>query len=117
MKLATIIVLGWVLGFYSGTRTEAAPVKTNGLVEPSQLLRGKVTAVDTQHLTVTVGTNLFQLTPDTRILKDGLAVDFSAVTVGSEVSGFYGAVGDRPRVVTSLRIGTVSFHKRKKTEE
>ena len=50
---------------------------------------GKVTAVDTTAKTVTVGTKTYNLTADTKIMKEGKPATLADITVGEMVGGSY----------------------------
>lgn len=49
---------------------------------------GKVAAVDTTAMTVTIGTRTFNVTSDTKIMKEGKPATLADVTVGENISGF-----------------------------
>jgi hypothetical protein len=51
--------------------------------------RGKVAAVDTNAMTLTVGSRTFQITSDTKISKDGQPATLSDGAVGEPVRGTY----------------------------
>jgi len=50
---------------------------------------GKITAVDTKVMTLTVGNRTFQITSDTKISKDGQPATLSDGVVGEVVRGAY----------------------------
>jgi hypothetical protein len=50
---------------------------------------GKITAVDTTASTVTVGERVFNVTSETKVLKDGKPATLSELTVGEPVRGSY----------------------------
>jgi hypothetical protein len=50
---------------------------------------GKVTAVDTKAMTLTVGSRTFQITSDTKISKDGQPATLSDAVTGEPVRGTY----------------------------
>jgi Domain of unknown function (DUF5666) len=73
---------------------------------------GKVTAVDTTAMTVTVGTKTFDVTSDTKITKDGQPATLTDVTVGEVVAISY-KKGDAGKLnATTIHIGA----KKKKTD-
>jgi len=50
---------------------------------------GKITAVDTKAMTLTIGSRTFQITSDTKISKDGQPATLSDGMVGEPVRGTY----------------------------
>ena len=50
---------------------------------------GKVTAVDTAAMTVTVGTMTINVTSETKITKEGKPATLSDITVGENIGGAY----------------------------
>jgi hypothetical protein len=74
--------------------------------------KGKVAAVDTTATTVTIGTKTYNVTSDTKILKDGKPATLADITVGETISG-YAKKDDAGKLnATSISIGK----KVKKTE-
>jgi hypothetical protein len=62
---------------------------------------GKVTAVDTNAMTLTVGNRTLQITSDTKISKDGKSAKLSDGVVGERVQGAYRkSEGGKPNAVT-----------------
>lgn len=66
---------------------------------------GKLTAVDKQAKTITVGERVFQITSETRISKAGKPAILEDGVVGEEVAGAYrSAAGDKLEA-TTVRFG------------
>lgn len=72
-----------------GANTNAPPKQTMTPKGHAIPFHGKVTAVDTKAMTLTVGNRTFQLTSDTKISKDGQPATLSDVMVGEPVRGTY----------------------------
>lgn len=75
---------------------------------------GKLAAVDTKDMTLKVGKRTFQVTPDTRIFKDGHPAALSDGVVGEPVRGTYKKAEDGKLNVLSLHFGAKIEGKRKK---
>jgi hypothetical protein len=75
---------------------------------------GKVAAVDTAAMTLTIGKRTFKITDDTRILKDGAAAKLSDVAVDQSVSGSYKKSEDGTLTAQSLNLTPSSKKKKKK---
>ena len=86
--------------------TAPAPAHKHGLQ-----LHGKVTAVDTAAMTVTIGSKTYNLTSETKILKEGKPATISDITVGETLRGSYKKVGDK------LNVTTIHIGEKKKTAE
>jgi len=67
--------------------------------------RGKVAAVDTTAMTVTVGTKTFNVTSETKITKDGEPATLSDITVGETIRGSYKKDAEGKLNATVIRIG------------
>lgn len=83
-------------------QTTPAPAKPKkqGLV-----FRGTVSTVDTNAMTLTVGTRTFDITSDTKITKDGQPAILSDIAVGDKVSGAYKKSEDGKLNATTVRDG------------
>jgi hypothetical protein len=90
----------------AGTNAPAKPGKHAGLV-----FRGKVSAIDTKAMTLTVETRTFAVTSDTKITKDGKPATLADGVVGEPVGGAYTKTGDG-----KLNATTIHFGVKKKTE-
>jgi hypothetical protein len=73
---------------------------------------GKVTAVDTTAMTLTVGTNTINITSKTKILKDGKLAALTDIAVGDMVHGAY-KKADGKMDATVIHVGQM---KKKKAE-
>ena len=72
---------------------------------------GKVTAVDTAAMTVTIGSKTYNLTSETKILKEGKPATISDITVGETLRGSYKKVADK------LNVTVIHIGEKKKTTE
>jgi len=95
-KIATLSLIAAAV-IAAPTLLRAADVSTNapGTVTPKPGIhgaipfRGKVTAMDTNAMTLTVGNRTLQITSDTKITKDGQSAKLSDGVVGEQVRGAY----------------------------
>jgi hypothetical protein len=75
-----------------------APAATNQTTQPKPKknppFHGNLKAVDASAKTLTVGTLTLQITPDTKITKDGKPATLSDGVVGEPVSGAYTKTAD-----------------------
>jgi hypothetical protein len=78
------------------TATGATAAKTTAPKRHRQILpfHGKLDAVDTNAMTFTVGKRTFQVTSETKILKDGQPAVLADGVVGERVSGSYRKTAD-----------------------
>jgi len=74
---------------------------------------GKVTAVDTKAMTLTVGKRTFQVTSDTKIFKDGEPATLSEGVVGEPVRGLYKKTEDGKLEALSIHFGAKNSGKPK----
>jgi hypothetical protein len=89
----------------SSDQTPAKPNKHGNLP-----FHGKLSAVDTKAMTLTVGKLTLQVTSDTLITKDGKSATLADGVVGDPVSGAYKKTNDGKLNATSVHFGA------KKTE-
>ena len=75
---------------------------------------GKLGAVDTNAKTLTVGTLTLQVTPDTKITKDGQPATLSDGVVGQPVSGSYKKTADGKLNAVTVHFGAKGEGKPKK---
>jgi len=75
--------------------TPSAPEQTAPAKKHGGPFRGKVAAVDTTAMTLTVGTQTYNVTSDTKITKDGKPATLADLTVGTLVGGSYKKDGDK----------------------
>jgi len=66
---------------------------------------GKITALDKQAKTVTVGKRVFHVTSDTKITKNEKPATLDDAIVGEEVGGSYKQDAEKKMHLVSLRIG------------
>ena len=66
---------------------------------------GNLSAVDTKAMTLTVGMLTLQVTPDTKITKDGKSATLADGVVGEQVSGAYKKTSDGKLNATSIHFG------------
>lgn len=67
--------------------------------------RGKLAAVDKVNKTITVGKRTFQITPDTKVFKDGAPATLEEAVVGQNVSGGFKTAPGGKLNATKLTIG------------
>jgi hypothetical protein len=83
---------------------QAAPAPAK-LKKQGFVFRGTVSAIDTNTMTLTVETRTFDITSDTKIMKDGQPATLGDGVVGEPVSGAYKKGGDGKLNATSVRFG------------
>src|SRR5204862_6509204 len=66
---------------------------------------GKITALDKQTKTVTIGKRVFHVTSETKIMKNEKPATLDDATVGEEVGGAYKQDAEKKMNLVSLRIG------------
>ena len=81
---------------------QTAPAKPQKHNPP---FHGKLSAVDTNAKTLTVGTLTLQVTPDTKITKDGQPATLSDGVVGQRVSGSYKKTDDGKLDAVTVHFG------------
>ena len=67
--------------------------------------RGKIVAVDKKAATLTVGQRTFQVTPQTKVQKDGVTAGLESAAAGDYVTGSYVKAEDGKLVARSLYVG------------
>lgn len=67
--------------------------------------RGKVAAMDTKAMTMTVGKRTFRVTSDTKVLKDGQTATLADGVVGEPVRGAYKKTDDGKLIALSVYFG------------
>ncbi len=68
-------------------QTTNAPVKHKK--HSSLVFNGKVSAVDTNAMTLTIGKRTFDITSETKIIKDGQPATLNDIAVGDSLGGAY----------------------------
>ncbi len=97
----------------SDSTEPAAPGKKHGVLP----FHGKVTAVDTTAMTVTIATQTFNITSDTKIAKAGKPATLSDITVGEAIRGAYKKDDAGKLNATTIHIGEKGEPKKKKKAE
>ena len=92
-----------------GSSTNAPAVPGQTPAQPKKHgnppFHGNLSAVDTKAMTLTVGTLTLQVTPDTKITKDGKSATLADGVVGEQVSGAYKKTDDGKLNATSVHFG------------
>jgi hypothetical protein len=91
---------------------QTAPAKPKKHSNPP--FHGKLSAVDTNAKTLTVGTLTLQVTPDTKITKDGQPAVLADGVVGEQVRGSYKKTDDGKLNAVTVHFGVKSGEKPKK---
>ncbi len=91
---------------------QTAPAKPKKHSNPP--FHGKLSAVDTNAMTLTVGTLTLQVTPDTKITKDGQPAVLADGVVGGQVRGSYKKTDDGKLNAVTVHFGVKSGEKPKK---
>lgn len=79
--------------------------------------KGKVSAVDTAAMTVTLATQTLTITSDTKIMKDGKPATLADITVGEKITGQY-KKGEAGKLdATVIHIGGKAKKKTEATEK
>jgi hypothetical protein len=92
-------------------QTTNAPVKKHKRHD-RLVFNGKLSAIDTNAMTLTVGKRTFEISSETRITKDGQPATLSDGVAGEKVSGAYTQDADGKLTATSIHFG----EKKKKKE-
>ena len=88
----------------SSDQSTNAPVKKARKHDHS-VFTGKLTAVDTNAMTFTVGKRTFEVTSETKIEKDGQSATLSDGTLGEPAGGTYKKTDDGKLAAVSVRFG------------
>jgi hypothetical protein len=105
---AAVLVALPVLSRAEGTNAPAASNQTTPAKpkkHDSLPFHGKLSAVDTNAKTLTVGTLTLQITSDTKITKDGQPATLSEGVVGESVGGAYKKTADGKLEAVVLHFG------------
>ena len=96
--LAVALVAMPAVSRAEGSSTNAPAVPGQTPAQPKKHgnppFHGNLSAVDTKAMTLTVGTLTLQVTPDTKITKDGKSATLADGVVGEQVSGAYKKTSD-----------------------
>jgi hypothetical protein len=93
--------------------TTNAPVKKHKKHDHS-VFNGKLSAIDTNAMTLTVGERTFEITSKTKITMDGLPATLADGVVGEMAGGAYRKDADGKLTATSLSFNGKSAKKKKK---
>lgn len=90
-------------------KTEEKKIERKADAVMGMPMRGKLTAVDTKNKTVSVAgkekDRVFQVTSQTKIMKEGKPATLEDAKVGDEVGGYAVKAGEDKLELRSLRIG------------
>jgi hypothetical protein len=98
----------------TATNAPAAPAKHKK--HDHSVFMGKLGAIDTKAMTLTVGERTFDITSDTKITKDGKPAALADGVVGETVGGAYKKDADGKLIATSIHFGEKK-HKKKSDSE
>ena len=93
-----------------------APVKKHRKHE-HPVFNGKLVAVDTNAMTLTVGKRTFEITSDTKIFKDGKPATLSDGVAGEMIGGTYKKEAYGKLTATSIRFGEKTDGEKKKKKK
>lgn len=79
--------------------------------------QGKLDAVDTNAMTLTVGSQTFQVTPKTHITEKHQRVTLADAVLGENVSGFYRTNDDGNLVATAVHLGGHGKKKKERSDD
>jgi len=92
-----------------------APVKHKK--HDHSVFNGKLSAIDTNAMTFTVGTKTFEITSETKITKDGQPATLSDGVVGEMVGGAYKKSEDGKLNATTVHFGAKPEGEKKKKKK
>jgi hypothetical protein len=91
-----------------------APAKHQHNKHDASVFNGKLSAIDTKAMTLTVGKRTFDITSETKITKDALPATLAEGVVGEPVGGAYKKSPDGKLTATSVRFGAKPEGEKKK---
>jgi hypothetical protein len=94
-----------------------APVKHKKHQAEILPFNGKLTAVDQEAKTITVGDRKFEITSECKLMKGGLPATLSDAVVGEMIGGAYKKNADGKLTATSVRLGLKSDGATKKKKK
>ena len=97
----------------TSTNAPAAPVKHKK--HDHSVFNGKLSAIDTNAMTLTVGERTFEITSETKITKDGKPATLADGVVDETVGGAYKKDAEGKLTATSIHFGEKA-HKKKSDE-
>ena len=89
-----------------GSPEQSAPAKHKNKKHEGLVFNGKVTAVDQDAMTLTVGKRTFEINSETKIIKEDKPATLSDVTVGEKVGGAYKKGADGKLTAMTVHIGS-----------
>lgn len=98
----------------SATSPDMAPAKPkhkHGLP-----FHGKLEGVDTNAMTLTVGSRTFQINSKTKITKDGQPAILADGVIGEPVGGYYHTNDDGDLIATTIHFGAHARHKNRDSD-
>jgi hypothetical protein len=109
-QIARLALLGLVAACLAVVPVTVSAQDTNAPAAAPKTVRapfkGKVTAVDTAAMTLTIGdSEKIYVTSKTKITKDGKPATLSDVTVGDAATGAYKEDANGQKNATSIRVG------------
>jgi hypothetical protein len=93
---------------------QTAPAKHKSKKHETVPFNGKISAIDTKAMTLTVGKRTFEITSETKITKDTLPATLAEGVVGEPVGGAYKKGADGKLTATSIHFGSKSEGEKKK---
>jgi hypothetical protein len=91
---------------HGGAKTNAAPAAQRVSTKPKPLpFQGKLTAVDRNARTLSVGKRVFHLTSETKLLKGSRPAPVEEFTVGQLVTGSYTKTPDGKLLAVRVYLG------------
>lgn len=108
LGLLAVAVMAAPLAVSAQDAPASAPAKSKGKKSEHLVFNGKLTSVDTNALTLTVGKRTFEITSDTKINKHGKPATLSEGVVGETVAGSYKQGADGKLIATTVNFGKKS---------
>jgi hypothetical protein len=99
------------------TATSEAPVKHKRSEHAAVPFNGKLTAIDTNAMTLTIGERTFEITSETKITKDGFPATLADGVAGEMTGGAYKKTADGKLSATIIHFGTKSEGTAKKKKK
>jgi len=104
LKLAVFCLLTTAIAV-GPTQTLAQEKKGGPTADRALPFHGKITATDKSAKTITVGERVFQITSNTKVVKEGKTASLDDAVVGDQVGVSYTKSEDGKLTARSLRIG------------
>lgn len=114
IALSALTVAAWLAAPASASAQDAAPTNAPAATAPAKKhglpFHGKVTAVDTTAMTVTVGSKTYKVTSATKISKLNQPATLADIPVGETITGSYKEVEGKLNAST-IHIGAPGKNK------